>query len=49
MPLDYLAKLTSTYINVNSNLPRSIIKYTPNAVSIKINRLSSNKKKKKLR
>ena len=32
------------YINVNSNHPRSIIRQIPNAVNIRINRLSSNKK-----
>ena len=32
------------YINVNFNHPRSIIKQIPNAVDIRINKLSSNKK-----
>ena len=37
-------KQTPSYINVNSNHPRSMNKQITNAVNIKINRLSSNKK-----
>ena len=37
-------KQTPSYINVNSNHPRPIIRQIPNAVNIRINRLSSNKK-----
>ena len=37
-------KHTPSYINVNSNNPRSIIRQIPNAINIKMNRLSSNKK-----
>ena len=37
-------KLILSYINVNSNHPRSIIRQIPNAVNIRIKRLSSNKK-----
>ena len=32
-----------TYINVSSNHPASIVKQIPNAINIKINRLSSSK------
>ena len=35
---------TPTYINVNSNHPRSIIKQIPKSVNTRINRLSSDKK-----
>ena len=37
-------KQTSSYINVNSNHPRSIIRQIPIAVNIRFNRLSLNKK-----
>ena len=37
-------KQTLSYIKVNSNHPRSIIRQIPNAVDIRINRLSSYKK-----
>ena len=37
-------KQTPSYINVNCNHPRPIIRQIPNAVNIRINRLSSNKK-----
>ena len=35
---------TPTYININSNHPRSIIKQIPKSVNIRINRISSDNK-----
>ena len=37
------ANTTSIYINVNSNHPESLVNQIPNAISIRINRLSSSK------